>query len=192
MVFSKRKMSLVMSLMMWHLTWPPLSACLFLAAKRISIRCAGNRERRMQPVSIHKMTCSHCHNDKNGFLLFFFFVGHTGIPFTCCYQTITEAEHKRSCINTECSLHCDVYSVIFLSHKQRGIVFCVPLEWLRRKAPQGVGPWLKGHRIIRGTHTHITHSRGSAMASYPGHWGKCLWMGHPGSLRSAMSVVSFP
>lgn len=64
--------------------------------------------------------------------------------------------------------------VIFPSHKQWAIVSRPPLEWLRRKALQGVGPWLKEHRILRGWHTPThtqtrrhRHSRGLARYLIP-------------------------
>lgn len=79
----------------------------------------------------------------SSFLSFFSPLRRTGIPFTRCYQTITEAEHKHTCINTDRRLRCHTYPALLLSHKQRGIVSCTPLEWLRRKAPRGVSPWSK-------------------------------------------------
>lgn len=80
----------------------------------------GGLGARSGPGAIHKTTSglhsththTHIFNDRKGW------GGSTGIPFTCCHQTITESEHKRTFINTDCDPRCRTYPVIFLSHKQ--------------------------------------------------------------------------
>lgn len=74
-------------------------------------------------------------NGKDGVLLSPVFTGRR--------QTATEAERKK-----RTRRHTD--PIIPLSHIQRGIVSGPPPGRLRRTAPQGVGPWLKGHAILRG------------------------------------------
>lgn len=71
---------------------------------------------RSGPGAIHKTTSglhsthTHIFNDRKGW------GGSTGIPFTCCHQTITESEHKRTFINTLTATRAVVRTRLYSCH----------------------------------------------------------------------------